>query len=210
MDYVKISEESLDEIMRKIRIENGMEKKDNIISTRNENIFTPETNDENYEMIDKYLNEAVIGKQIGLNIAPMKAKKGLALKVSRVIERIYLRVSQLITRDIRDFNSIIITLGHTIKRKLNIIDSNVKYLQDTVNKLNEEVVILKSMVCQLKDDNRSKFYSFEQILKENKERLKEYEIKFNNLAEEKIDNSIKEIDDKLSSTIKEIYEKKTK
>ncbi len=164
MNYAKLSEESLDKIMEKIRSETGIIKK--VDNSKSEEIQFYNYNNEDYEIIDKYLNESVIGKQIGLNKAPMTAKRGIALRVSRIIEKYYLRVSQLITRDIRDFNGIIMSLIHAIKRKLIIIDDNTKHLNNKYNELNDKIDILELKIIENIGENKKRNDNIENELKD--------------------------------------------
>ncbi len=156
MDYAKISEESLDKIMQQIRIENGM------VSTV---VNTPTPSDdksestifagsENLAMIDKFLAEAVIGKQIGLYRAPMYKQKGIKRVIARLIEKVYLRVSMLISRDIRDFNGIILSVIHAIKRELENLQSNDMTFQNEVENFGTEIKVLGSRFGTLSDEIR--------------------------------------------------------
>jgi len=204
MNYSKLSEESLEEIMTKIRVENGIKhtrKDDNFSRVINQQ--TSIVNDETYEIFDKYINDAVIGKQIGLNKAPMKVKKGIALKLSRIIEKYYLRVSQLITRDIRDFNGSVLATFHEIKRKLLHIDENTILIKNNAVKLSEEVITLKNKLNQIEVDNQRVFNNFEyRINNEITKKINEYENKLKSYENEiknyiqLFENRIKECENK--------------
>lgn len=139
MDYEKLTEESLDAIMKEIRIANGMEdRKDacsnGLVATANNKL------EKDYELdfMKVHLNKAVIGTQIGLNKAPMTLQKGVKRVVAKAIEKIFLRVAQLITRDIREFNSETLFIFQSIKRKLEIMESNELILQTRIENLERE------------------------------------------------------------------------
>lgn len=138
MDYQKLSEESLDKIMCDIR-KMINQNEPNIIRKDNSSAEESHLKDIEMDIITEHLNSATIGKEIGLNKAPMHAKHGIVKQIARIVEAIYLRISELITRDIRTFNSEILIILHSIKRKLFTYEDQIAHLNEYIEQLQEQI-----------------------------------------------------------------------
>lgn len=159
MDYARLSEKSLDDIMQNIRIETGKicAEKTSVVHVDEKRILGQEND---FQVMNMHLAEAVIGKQIGLHKGPMHKKHGIMRWLARLVEKIYLRMAELTNRDVRTFNTKVLDLFHEIKRKLEAqhdlhvvqqvqIDEMMAMFDNQKLKildLNEQVVVLRSVV----------------------------------------------------------------
>ena len=176
MDYLKLSESSLDEIMREIRNRNCIESAAAAISNHAER-----TTDNQYflelKMVDENLAQAGVGRQIGQKKSPMYRKKGLVRKFARAVEKIYLRIAELTNRDIREFNGILITTLQLLKKilvglisgqdalrgRLDEQDALIHKLKEENNQMYQKLQIFESgLVQKLNQMEQSFFFALEE------------------------------------------------
>ena len=176
MDYLKLSESSLDEIMREIRNRNCIESAAPAISNHAER-----TTDNQYflelKMVDENLAQAGVGRQIGQKKSPMYRKKGLVRKFARAVEKIYLRIAELTNRDIREFNGILITTLQLLKKilvglisgqdalrgRLDEQDALIHKLKEENNQMYQKLQIFESgLVQKLNQMEQSFFFALEE------------------------------------------------
>ena len=155
MDYKKLSEKNLDEIMAAIRRENG---KNISCGVRDMSCFDSAEiqRDADLADVDYCIDMSVVGMQIGLRKAPMYNKKGLARKIARVIELIYLRIAELTNRDLRDFSSSIIKALRILRSRIERLFSNDQALEGRIESLRTETDgrLLAMDSCQQDQDTR--------------------------------------------------------
>ena len=141
MDYEKLSKESLEQIMAAIREENGKASSRTAAARQGTAAGSGCGGDPRIQCdarlkdAQAFLDEAVIGTQIGLRKAPMYKKKGIARFFSRLIERIYLRVAELTNRDLRSFSSSVISAMRILTAKTEELENENRELAARVRSL---------------------------------------------------------------------------
>ena len=138
MDYQKLSEKNLDEIMVEIRRINGKSISGDAETVNNfnsEEVYT----DACLTDADYCIDQAVLGTQIGLRKAPMYEKKGLARKIARVIELIYLRIAELTNRDLRDYSASVVQALRILRSRIERLFCNDQVLERRIEKLHAEM-----------------------------------------------------------------------
>ncbi|MCQ2438373.1 MAG: class I SAM-dependent methyltransferase [Oscillospiraceae bacterium] len=128
MDYEKLSSESLDTIFREIRIRNG--KSDLPSSPETEDQIRSVVTFPNLEEIDADMAPAAVGTSIGLNRAEMRAKKGISRFFARLVEKLYLRIAELTNRDVRTYNSAMLTAVTVVRNRVGTLFENDAVLME--------------------------------------------------------------------------------
>lgn len=155
MDYQKMSEQTLDKVMQQIRVANGMfenaqpqkpEVRPTSVAQANSVVDTSEGY---LQMIESNLANAAIGKQIGLHKSPMHKKRGLVKKLARVVERVYLRIAEFTSRDIRDFSESILAALNKFKSQVAQLLGNDQALASQLNQLQGELAIVQESFLEL-------------------------------------------------------------
>jgi len=141
MDYKKLSEESLDVIMQKIRDANSetFSCDEQLQSTY------PKTQRRNVDMLHfhkmkEYVEEMSVGVSVGLKPSPMYAKKGIKRFIARLIEKKYLRIAELTNRDIREFNVATINALIFFRKEMLSMSNRMREQQEQIEALQKIVM----------------------------------------------------------------------
>lgn len=176
MDYSRLAEASLDEIMKKIRRDlAGGAQFQASGAVGSEGHFPPSTSGSipglylniSLDGQGKHLTEMQKGEKlakkaadVGLNRAPMLKKRGLTRALSRVLETLYLRVAEWSNRDIRAFHHATVsfmencgaeTLVHRksiqkLARHMNALHAGIEKACAQAQDLSEQVSALNAVV----------------------------------------------------------------
>lgn len=156
MDYERLSEEKLDDIMAAIRRENGKaEATRSVPASASPAPAGAIERNAHLEDAQNCMDEAVVGTQIGYRRAPMYKKRGLARKIARVIELVYLRVAEFTNRDLRDFCGNVLGVFRVILARIERLFMNDQILEDRIASLELRIVEQDALIAQLKQDNAS-------------------------------------------------------
>jgi hypothetical protein len=165
MDYKKLSEESLDVIMQKLRDEIKKAKTEAPeISNNQHNVSTKIRKGMDFSALEHSISRASVGNTIGLTPVPMHAQRGLKRFIARVIRKIYLRVAELSNRDIRTANAAILTALVNIKSYLSDLSDRILKQQlhteslfesasESIAHQNDELANMKRDICEYTKKN---------------------------------------------------------
>ncbi len=97
MEYQRLDEERLEDVLRRLHAASAGEERV---------VPAPESDTAERLLLaaEQSLKEAECGTQVGLQSAPMYRQRGLKRALARLVERLYLRVAELTNRDVRRFN----------------------------------------------------------------------------------------------------------
>ncbi len=225
----------VDELMEKIRAEVANRKADpGSVSNNatNNNLFSGK-----WVQVDSALSSAKQVCQVGLRLPGMYKFKGWKRKIAVLVGRIYLRVSQLITRDQRVFNESVLDAIHALKETTKdlehvAIDSQqgvnrIKSLEEKIQEessrnnsrlehidqfLSELGMRVNAVESQIKGDLQSIKVENQKRWKELSHRMDELEYQiFNEYRElrDKVENSLSKFDLKLERNFMEITKEKS-
>jgi len=147
MDYKKLSEESLDGIMEKLREAGRAEQPES--AEQQKEYFSPDVNEDiiaAFRNLDIYIPEMAAGRHIGLLPAPMSKKKGLMRIFARLIEKVYFRIAELSNRDIRIFNAASYVAFLSVRDIVN----------DLIKKVGSQEEEIKALKNEMENINRSR------------------------------------------------------
>ena len=188
MDYLRVDDSELDELMNRIRHhlnESAPTTESNEFKTKSkiENEFSSYHN-YNSERIDIFISEANIGRTIGLALPPMYRMKGIKRKVAVLFARIFIRFSNLITNDIRKFNNA--TLNILLAMKSNFDETNKR-----INDIHNKAIKIENENQLSNQRFQDKFSDLERIINnlENKIKSNNFEARFDYI-EELISNEV--------------------
>ena len=142
MDYEKLSEESLDSIMSRIRELNGKSALENrVVSSSDIGMIKRDAEVEN---IENWLSSAGVGTSIGLTTSNMSRKSGPIRLLAKLVEKCYLRVAELTNRDLRQFCLMILYSCRAFTGKIESLFYNDQILEKTINSVEAESLSLKT------------------------------------------------------------------
>jgi len=144
MDYRKLSEESLDIIMEKIRTANSETSSQTAeLQTTHSKLNKHKIDDLYLNKLEKCIERMSVGESIGLNPSPMHAKKGFKRFISKFIEKTYLRISELSNRDLRIFCEETTKALVLARKEMKLLSTKADLQQDQIESLIRDNALLQ-------------------------------------------------------------------
>lgn len=168
MNYNEIEDSNLDGIMENIRqhLNYGPQATNPIKGySADKNHYSPKSI---LDQVDADTNHLYIGSLIGEYLPPMHKQSGIKRIFAIFVGRIFLRVAQIITKDIREFNASVVNLLNSQNEDIRGLKSKLKKFEDQMNGYSENNNANFNQLY-LQDD----FYSaFEEVFRGTREDIK--------------------------------------